>query len=110
MQATVHGVSKGRSRLSDFTLGIDCISLGLSVKVKMTRQLVGGFQCAFTRETNEVGMSEVWRRTETKDWDLSSECLVRALEVNMKTKEVSFHSSGSRILVGCDANQSHYLM
>ena len=110
MQATVHGVSKGRSRLSDFTLGIDCISLGLSVKVKMTRQLVGGFQCAFTRETNEVGMSEVWRRTEAKDWDLSSECLVRALEVNTKTKEASFHSSGSRILVGCDANQSHYLM
>ena len=110
MQATVHGVSKGRSRLSDFTLGIDCISLGLSVKVKMTRQLVGGFQCAFTRETNEVGMSEVWRSTEAKDWDLSSECLVRALEVNTKTKEASFHSSGSRILVGCDANQSHYLM
>ena len=110
MQATVHGVSKGRSRLSDFTLGIDCISLGLSVKVKMTRQLVGGFQCAFTRETNEVGMSEVWRRTEAKDWDLYSECLVRALEVNTKTKEASFHSSGSRILVGCDANQSHYLM
>ena len=44
MQAAVHGVAKGRSRLSDFTLGIDCVSLGLSVKVKMTRQLVGGFQ------------------------------------------------------------------
>ena len=28
----------------DMTLGIDCISLGLSVKVKMTRKLVGGFQ------------------------------------------------------------------
>lgn len=62
------------------------------------------------RETNEVGMSEVWRRTEAKDWDLSSECLVHSLEVNTKTKEASFHSSGSRILVGCDANQSLYLM
>ena len=53
-------------------------------------------------------MSEVWRRTEAKGWD--SECLIHSLEVNRKTKEASFHSSGSRILVGCDANQSHYLM